>query len=209
MRFTIKLLVTSSVMCFFSLMAMANEASVFSIKNAGSNSISLQVKNVIQAQIQMTLKDMSGVVLHDETISKNRINNRKYDLRNLPTGRYSVIVSYDNVIKVQKIKKEFDRIDIDTDNVQTMFRPAFIENADYLDLNVLSLSKQWISLMIKDDDGHVIYNKRNQIDGSFQKRFNLSELKEGSYTFMVEFVDANINKAFKKTLYWSPSITAL
>lgn len=209
MRFTIKLLVTSSLICFFNLMAMANEASVFSIKNAGSNSISLQVKNVIQAQIQMTLKDMSGVVLHDETISKNRINNRKYDLRNLPTGRYSVIVSYDNVIKVQKIKKEFDRIDIDTDNVQTMFRPTFIENADYLDLNMLSLSKQRISLMIKDDEGHVIYNKRNQIDGSFQKRFNLSELKEGNYTFMVEFVDANINKEFKKTLYWSPSITAL
>lgn len=209
MRFTIKLLITTSVICFFSLMAIANEASVFSIKNVGSNSISLQVKNVIQPQIQMTLKDVHGVILHDETISKNKINSRKYDLRNLPKGTYSVIVSYDNLIKVQKIKKEFGRIDIDYDNVQTMFRPTFIENADYLDLNMLSLSKQNISLMIKDDKGHIIYNKRDQINGSFQKRFNLSELKEGNYTFMVEFVGSNINKEFKKILYWSPSITAL
>jgi len=89
--------------------------------------------------------------------SKDNINHRKYDLRNLPRGSYSVTVHYDNVIKIQKIKKQFSGIEIDIDNVQTIFKPTFVENSDYLDLNILSLCKQRISLKIGDNEGHIIY----------------------------------------------------
>jgi len=190
-------------------MSMAKETSVFSVKNAGTNGISLQLTNVIETQIQVSIKDLNGVTLYDDTLSKHKINHRKYDLRNLPIGSYSVIVTYDKMMKIQKIKKQHNSIKIEKDTVQTIFKPTFNEHSDYLDLNILSLSKQNIYLKIEDDEGRIIYTNQNQINGSYQKRFNLSQLQEGSYIFTVEFIKDNINKEFTKSINWVPSIAAL
>ena len=209
MRYTNKFLVTTSILCLVSVMSMAKETSVFSVKNAGTNGISLQLTNVIETQIQVSIKDLNGVTLYDDTLSKHKINHRKYDLRNLPIGSYSVIVTYDKMMKIQKIKKQHNSIKIEKDTVQTIFKPTFNEHSDYLDLNILSLSKQNIYLKIEDDEGRIIYTNQNQINGSYQKRFNLSQLPEGSYIFTVEFIKDNINKEFTKSINWVPSIAAL
>jgi len=209
MRYTNKFLVTTSILCLVSVMSMAKETSVFSVKNAGTNGISLQLTNVIETQIQVSIKDLNGVTLYDDTLSKHKINHRKYDLRNLPIGSYSVIVTYDKMMKIQKIKKQHNSIKIEKDTVQTIFKPTYKEHSDYLDLNILSLSKQNIYLKIEDDEGRIIYTNQNQINGSYQKRFNLSQLPEGSYIFTVEFIKDNINKEFTKSINWVPSIAAL
>ena len=209
MRYTNKFLITTSILCLVSVMSMAKETSVFSVKNAGTNGISLQLTNVIETQIQVSIKDLNGVTLYDDTLSKHKINHRKYDLRNLPIGSYSVIVTYDKMMKIQKIKKQHNSIKIEKDTVQTIFKPTFNEHSDYLDLNILSLSKQNIYLKIEDDEGRIIYTNQNQINGSYQKRFNLSQLQEGSYIFTVEFIKDNINKEFTKSINWVPSIAAL
>jgi len=54
-----------------------------------------------------------------------------------------------------------------------------------------------------------LFTKLNQINGSFEKRFNLSQLKEGSYTFIVDFIETDVNKEFEKEIYWTPSLVLL
>jgi len=46
MRITTKLLITACMFCFVSIVAQAKEATTFSVKNVGTDAISLQLTNV-------------------------------------------------------------------------------------------------------------------------------------------------------------------
>lgn len=209
MKIIRKFLLTTSMFIFLLQVGIAKDSSVFSVQHAGKNSISLQVINTNENQIQVTLKDAYNFVLLDETLSATDINHRTYDLNKLPRGTYSLMVAYDNIVKIQKINKTFTQVEIEEDKLQTIFQPSFVEHSEYLDLSVLSLSKEDISLKILDSKGRILYSKRNQIKGSFQKRFNLSKVERGMYTFVVEYIGSNFNKEFKKSIQWSPTIDVL
>lgn len=209
MKIIRKFLLTTSMFILLLQVGIAKDSSVFSVQHAGKNSISLQVINTNENQIQVTLKDAYNFVLLDETLSATDINHRTYDLNKLPRGTYSLMVAYDNIVKIQKINKTFTQVEIEEDKLQTIFQPSFVEHSEYLDLSVLSLSKEDISLKILDSKGRILYSKRNQIKGSFQKRFNLSKVERGMYTFVVEYIGSNFNKEFKKSIQWSPTIDVL
>jgi len=125
MKIRSKVLIVTAMLCLTSMITMANEQPVFSVEIADKNTIALQLKNVNEPEIQVTLKDSYGVVLHDETLTESNANHRKYNFRNLPTGSYVLVVAYDDVIKVQSIKKEYKTLEIETDNLQTIYRPVF------------------------------------------------------------------------------------
>jgi len=209
MKIKIKVLITTAMLCLVSIVAMANELSVFSVKIADKNTIALQLSNVIQNQIQVVLKDSDGFTLHVETLDLSDLNQRKYDLSTLPSGSYTLMVTYDDIIKVQTINKKYKTLEIAAEDLQTIFHPTFRQHSKFVDLNMIALSDQKVHLKIRDGEGRLIYDESNQLNGSFQKRFNLSQLDEGSYTFVVEIVGDNINKEFKEFVNWSPKLAAL
>jgi len=129
MKIRSKVLITTAMLCLVSMITMANEVPVFSIEIADQNSIALQLTNVNEPEIQVTLKDSYGVVLHDETLTQSNVNHRKYNFKNLPVGNYVLMVAYDDIIKVQSINKGYGTLEIDADNLQTIFQPFFRCNA--------------------------------------------------------------------------------
>lgn len=205
-----KFLLTIAILCFTGMVAVAGNAPVFSVKVVDPNAFLLQLTDVEQAQIQITLRDANGATLHTETLKQNRVDQRKYDIKELPAGNYSLIVAYDAVIKIQPIKKGFDTLEIDAVDLQTVFQPVIRQNSAHLYLDMLCLSEDVeISLAIKDAEGRVIYDEVVQPKGALQKRFNLSRLGKGTYTFTVGVVDTVLIKEFNKTIEWSPTISSL
>jgi hypothetical protein len=67
---------------------------------------------------------------------------------------------------------------------------------------------QEVSLTIHDSEGHLIYNETIQPVESLQRRFNLSMLKEDSYSITVGLKSPMINQEFMKLLNWAPAIAA-
>lgn len=212
MKFINKLLITAAILFYVSMIAMAKETSNFSVQSMDENTISLKLTKESQSEIQVTLRDIYGVIMHNETLSENNVNNRKYNLRNLPSGKYTLTVAYDDVLQIQKIYKQFDKIEIDSDNLHTLYHPTFEKHSEYLDLEMLSFSKQKINLKIRDDEGRIIYSEDNLLNGLFKKRFNLSKLDKGEYTISVRVVGTVgtlINKEFVQSIDWSPEIASL
>jgi len=206
MKKTIKFLTTTAFVCFISIMAIANERSTFSVNVAEKNMIHLQLSNTQESQIEVSLIDAFGVLLLDEVLTENKVNHRKYDLHNLPIGCYTLVVAYDNVIKIQTIKKDLETIEIESDKIQTISQPTYRQHAKYVDLNMPCLAKQRFYLKIKDNDGNVIYNNMNERNETLEKRFNLEQLDAGNYTFAVGMIGTGINKVFTQTINWSPII---
>lgn len=212
MKFINKLLITTAILFYVSMIAMAKETSNFSVQSMDENTISLKLTKESQSAIQVTLRDIYGVIMHNETLSENNVNNRKYNLRNLPSGKYTLTVAYDDVLQIQKIYKQFDKIEIDSDNLHTLYHPTFEKHSEYFDLEMLSFSKQKINLKIRDDEGRIIYSEDNLLNGLFKKRFNLSKLDKGEYTISVRVVGTAgtvINKEFVQSIDWSPEIASL
>ena len=209
MKIRSKVLIATAMLCLVSMITMANEQPIFSIEIASKNTIALQLANVNEPQVQVTLKDSYGVVLHDEILTESSVNHRKYDFQNLPVGSYVLMVAYDDVIKVQSINKGYKTLEIEADNLQTIFLPAFRQHSEYVDVNMLYFADMKVSVKMRDSEGHVIYNERIESKGTFKKRFNLSQLDAGTYTFTFEIDGAVINKEFKQSINWSPALVAL
>ena len=132
-----KMILNTVLFSMFSLITLASNISELTVKISDPNTIALNVSNVIDAEIHVTLKDAFGETLHDETLAQNNINSRKYNLRQLPTGNYTLLVSYDDVIKIQSIKKENSHIE--TISMQTITSPKFIQHKEYVDMYITCL----------------------------------------------------------------------
>ena len=204
----IKIGIFTVILCLISMVTMANELFVFSVKKTDVNTIALQLTHVNQPEINVNLKDANGNTLYQETLEQNRLEERKYDLHQLPFGDYTLIVAYDHVLKIQPIRKDYNSLEISADEVYTIFQPTFRQHDEYVDLNMLCLGKQKLAVRITDSEGNVIHSERNLSNGSFQKRFNFSQLTKGNYTITLGIDDAIINKEFKQLIKWSPAIAA-
>ena len=65
-----------------------------------------------------------------------------------------------------------------------------------------------IRVEIIDSYGHLLFIERVTLDGYFQRRFNLSMLEEGSFTFRISTVDISIDKKFQEIVNWPQAIAA-
>ncbi len=209
MKIKSKFLITIVLLCFTSLVTIAKDLSVFSVEVVDKNSFAVQLKNVKEAQIVVSLKDAKGVLLHKETFMQNRLDNRMYNLGELPSGGYTLVVVYDTVIKVQEIKKGYEILEIEAENLKTIFQPSFRQHSGFLDLNMLTLFDLKYSLEISDGAGNLIYNELVQPERTLHKRFDLSHLDKGSYVFTIRIMDDVLNNEFTKLIELSPTIAAL
>ena len=209
MKIRSKALIISTILCLVSVVAMANELPVFSVKIADENSVMVQLTDVNESQIQVTLKDAYGVILHDEILTESTINHRKYNFRNLPVGSYKLMVAYDDVIKIQSIKKAYKRLEIEAYDLQTILRPSFRQHSEFVDVNMLYFADMNVVFKMRDSEGHVLYSERIKDKGSFKKRLNLSKLEQGCYTFTFEIDGVVISEKFEQSINWSPTLAAL
>jgi hypothetical protein len=204
-----KFLTLTIILCFLSLVSMAKDMPTFSVEVLERSALVLQITDAKEKEIQVTLKDDNGNTIHSETLTSSNLVQQKYNLKELPVGDYFLVVTYGTVIKVQPIKKGYTTLEINAEDLRTIYQPTIKQHSTYLDLNMLCHSNQKISLEIRDSEGHVIYKETIQQKGALQRRFNLFVLDKDLYTFTVSIVDTAINEAFEKIIEWSPNVATL
>ena len=206
-KMTNKLFIPLLILCLSTNVQAADQAE-FSIEAENSNSFVIQLTNVKQAHIEITLRDAHGEQLHTETLTQKSIKRRQYNLSNLPQGVYPLVVSYDEVTKIQPIYKEDNWLILVPEELQTIYRPILRQDDSYLDIWMTCFCDTEIRLEILDSEGHVLFKEFVKPEGYFQRRFNLSLLEEDLYTVKLSTVDISINKRFQEMVNWSPSIAS-
>lgn len=209
MKTVSKSLLTVVAVCFVSMVALAKDPSQLFVQNVKKEVIAIRLNDASQSNVHVSLKDAQGSTIFEETVATQNITRRKYDLKHLPDGKYTLHFEYDDVIKVQQLVKHFDTVEVELNQSQTVCRPNFNIYSNYVDLSMMCTDDQKISIEIRDRDGNTIFDAEEQMDGTIQKRFNLSQLEEGAYHIYV-VVDGEIfNEEFSQLVNWSPSIAGL
>lgn len=185
--------------------SISTESAMFvEARSNAKNSVDLRLANVPSQKITIRLKDETGSVLYFEKLKQQTAYFKHFVLSELPDGNYCFAISQANT---KDIIKKFS---IENGTVQVDYFKTIFSNkaAATCALKVISVSKdaanlhltnntfKKVTIRLKDQNGKVWYFDKIAAQDTYQKRFVLSHLPDGKYSFSVE-AD---KETFKQTL---------
>lgn len=146
-------------------------------------------------KVNIQIKEASGVSILDETV-KNTKSLRKYNLKNLPEGNYTLEISNELKITTQEFSINSSNV-ILSKEIKTVYKPVIIWNNDGFDVNLMTLGNTAF-INIQDRDNNIVFAEKLETP-AVHKRYDISSLASGEYTVTVamngrSFVSTNSKK---------------
>jgi hypothetical protein len=208
MRNISKLLSISFILCISYFNLAAGTDTSFSVTTDENNYLVVNVNTALQEDIEVTIKDSYGAEIYSETIDANKIRNRKYDINDIKDGIYTLLLELDNEIKVQKIKKANQNIEIFSEDRFKVFKPTIQENNGVVSVTMLQFHGDF-EIKIYDQDGKIIFKEEHDARGSFKSRYNLTTLPGGNYNFIIDVEQEDFDGSFNKNIPVTTGIASL
>ena len=155
------------------------------VKIAAINrTLQVNLSNVTDATIDIRIETTNGAVVHHETVTQMSIL-KKYDLRQLEGGDYTLIIENGRTKTIQPFILEFGSIKIlETERV-TKRLPQILQVKTNMDVRVYMTKKSTVSINIVDNQGINVFEEKTEAV-SLAKRYNLSKLPSGVYFVQVQ-----------------------
>lgn len=173
--------------------ATAFAGNINSITTDGTKAFIVDTKLWKSEYLTVEIRDKAGELIFDNKYSTKK--GKRFNLENLPSGEYSILIANE----LKSTKQEFiitaEEVVL-LPNAVTVFKPVIIVKADHIDLNYLSTSNS-ITVSVYDLN-HNIFNVDYKNQVSINKRFDISNLPKGSYTFNVSSENKSYSKRFQK-----------
>ncbi|MBC7885347.1 MAG: hypothetical protein H7X99_07720 [Saprospiraceae bacterium] len=145
-------------------------------------------------KVNVQIKDFTGSVILDETV-KNGNKVRRYNLKNLPNGNYTLEMSNELKITVQEFEILGSQV-ILSNTLETEYKPVINLFENHIDLNLMTLGKE-ASLKILDETNNVLLTEK--LAGPVvSKRYDFSKLSSGDYAVIVEINGRSYTKSVVK-----------
>lgn len=158
--------------------------SVYVKKSLENKKLIVRMENMHANNVQLTIINPEGVIIHKDRINTKLEKTKKYDLNNLEPGVYTMII--DDLMKVEKVKVEVTRkgVEFGSNKAEITYKPTvWLNNDKTVDFNLMTLGKR-AEVKIKLD-GNVLYEERFAGDSVVSKKFNLQNLPSAKYTMVV------------------------
>lgn len=182
--------VFATAFTFLSIAAFAVDTPDFVIKNEeGQKSFVLHLDRVLTEKVQVRILDAEHHLLLSDAIREKGPFAKKYNLSNLPAGRYTVEIEDNYTIKYQPVEILDSSLVIDADHLTAIYKPFVVANGKLVDLTFLQLEDAKTEIEILDDAGFPVYNETIEDSGSITKRYDVSKLQAGNYVFQVAVKD--------------------
>ena len=196
-----KTLLSLAFVLISSLTMLANGPVNYSATVVDQYTFVLKLDEVINADIQVKIADQRGYILYEEQLAQHSIDYRKYDLRNLPSGNYVLLVEFDNQIKVQPILKTRASLELDNNLAETVLMPSLNYDEGYMNANFFTEGAIAIGVKILDNEGNLVYAEDQQLASPFHKRYDLTQLPTGAYTFRIQINNGITKLNFTEQVY--------
>ncbi|HLO55855.1 MAG TPA: hypothetical protein VK169_16295 [Saprospiraceae bacterium] len=154
----------------------------------------INTSNWKSEKVNVQIKEASGTIIMDEVVS-NLKNSRSYNLKNLPSGSYTVEVSNDLKLTIQSFEIEGNFVKTSND-IATIYKPVVNWNDNQLDINLLTLGAK-VDLNITDANNNTIFVKKFDTP-TVHKRYDFSKLESGTYAVNIFFGGRSFSKTFTK-----------
>lgn len=184
---------TSSLILFM-LMVVTTSFSAGNPNNERSKSLTVETSAWKAATVHIAIREAGGNVIMEETVS-TRNDFRKYNLKNLPAGIYTLEISDDLKISVQSFTITNSSVEMEPQTSVT-YKPVITWSENNLDINYLACDKRTY-VQVSDKTGKVVYAETIKVP-AIHRRYNTADLAGGSYTVTVYNSDISVSKEFRK-----------
>jgi hypothetical protein len=145
--------------------------------------------------LNVSITDMSGFEIYEDTILPTKKRTQKFNLKNLPKGYYNVVVS-DEYKSVKYDVKVSNTSVVSVSEGSTSYFPQITTTREVIDINLLALNKK-VNISLMDEKGNSIYNEVINNDPAVTKRLNIANLDRGNYTLRVNIGDASYTELIR------------
>lgn len=202
MSLTIKFFFMKSRTVFISIFAMLLNVAVFAnnserfVELAGSSvkisavantkAITVNVNNLLNDVLEVSLEDADGVILYTEIAKNTNSFTKRLSLVNLDAGHYVLTIKKNLVKTVQPFELTATSVIISENERKEKFLPNITQKGNKLDVNVLLGKYSNVHVLIYDNEGRLVFEETNYVVLDLHKRFDLTKL--GTGTYLVEVV---------------------
>ncbi|PHN04412.1 hypothetical protein [Flavilitoribacter nigricans] len=150
---------------------------------ADAKKFSLELANIEPGATTVTLYDAFGVALINEKAGKNTYG-KVFNLANLPTGSYELVITTTNRDIVQPIDLTFDGVEMDANQRKVYFAPAILTNKTNLDISFFRGKITDVAVSIFQNNELVFEENFDNVI-KVERRYDLTTMPKGKYNVMV------------------------
>lgn len=161
------------------LNVMASENPYLINVNIDTKVMELDLSKIVGRTVHVTINNMKGDEIFSEEITV-KSKTRLYNLKNLNTGTYTVIVEDDNQVTYQKVYVSKNSLLADG-QVEEFTKPIVTQKDQKWIVSTTNVTYP-SNVAIYDNEGNTIYSEKNKLYAAV-KAFNVSKLKAGEYRF--------------------------
>ncbi len=178
----------SAVVAFMlsTVVSMANETKSSLTASFNAKSMIFQLDG-LSNETSITFMDTEKVVLYSESVYNKRKYKKKFDLRNLKEGIYSL--SMENNLKVIKYQLSVEDKDVKIISKDETYKPIFKRTGDIVYINFLNLDSKLVYIKVYDSENRVLFKEAIKDNSVVEKAINFESAFEDNYTIVVEKED--------------------
>lgn len=145
--------------------------------------------------LSISIEDKFGFQLLTEKVQSKNRKSRRYNLKQLPFGVYTLKIDSDQKIVYKTIKTSKDNSVVLNEKVS--FKPTTsFKNNKWL-VNALALGEK-VDVKIYDQEFEPVFEEKIKNENVIAKSYDLSQLDLGVYTLSVKVGDITYNKVIAK-----------
>lgn len=178
-----KVLLTAA-MVVVSTFAIANdEKPNVKVERSGAKSFAVIAYGMGEAKTQIQLRSENGSTLYNATSLNGQNFAKRLELSTLPTGNYALEVENNGSFTSTPIVIADDSAFVNLADQVTVMKPVIRQIGEKLDIVLPEEAEAKALVTIYDAQNRKIATE--SLTGSIVKRFDLSKLEKGAYTFKV------------------------
>lgn len=179
-----KVLLTAA-MVVASTFALANDDKPnVKVERSGAKAFAVIAYDMGESQTQIQLKTENGSTLYNALISNGQHFAKRLDLNTLPFGNYALEVENNGSFTSTPIVIAADSAFVNLADQVTIIKPVICQNGEKLDIILPDEAEAAALVTIYDAQNRKIATE--SLIGNKLKRFDLSQLERGAYTFKVK-----------------------
>ena len=154
--------------------------------------VTLTLEESTSEFVEVKIVDTDGIELLEEKFSTKTTKHRKYNLKNLPQGKYFLKVYDNQKIVTRDINLGYSKVSVGKE--ETLYKPRITFVDGSWRVSHLAQGKS-TRILIKDQDNNELINDKIK-ETIINKIYNLEKLESGSYKIII----STDNQSFSQTI---------
>ena len=172
-----------SIICLLLSINFAQADHLIDLKIIASSNYSFIIQlSDIKYDTKCLLKNQQGVILYQEDIARAEVFQRSLNLIELPDGTYELQIEDDYKTETTSLTKSNGKVMTANQIKITTFKPQIILKDTQLNVSLLALNNEKLTVSILDEDLNIISEKNLSGSVNLGQAYDLSQLNPGHYT---------------------------